>query len=50
MVYNIGIFCVLIFVLLSGCVKVSVKCDIDTIDGALEQCTENPTVTLEKDF
>ena len=46
----IGIFFVLIFTLLTGCVKLSVKCDIDTIDGALEQCTENPTVTLEKDF
>ena len=30
--------------------KVSVRCDIDTIDGAIEQCTENPTVTLNKDF
>ena len=48
------IFFVLFFVILSGCMKVSVRCDIDTIDGAMrstiEQCTENPTVTLNKDF
>ena len=44
------IFFVLFFLLISGCMKVSVRCGIDTIDGAIEQCTENPTVTLNKDF
>ena len=49
------IFFVLFLLGLVGCMKVSVndisiKCDIDTIDGAMKQCTENPTVTLNKDF
>ena len=40
MVYNIEIFCVLIFVILSGCVKVSAH--IDDIDKA--------TISIEKEF
>ena len=40
MVYYIGIFCVLIFVILSGCVKVSAR--IDSADKA--------TISIEKEF
>jgi len=40
MVYYIGIFCVLIFVLLSGCVKVSAH--IEDVDKA--------TISIEKEF
>nr|BAR29599.1 hypothetical protein [uncultured Mediterranean phage uvMED] len=40
MVYYIGIFCVLIFTILSGCVKVSAH--IDDIDKA--------TISIEKEF
>ena len=40
MAYYIGIFCVLIFVLLSGCVKVSAH--IEDVDKA--------TISIEKEF
>ncbi len=51
----IGIFFVLIFVLLSGCVQVGFNCDISNIEepnvqAALEECRDNPGVKLEKDF
>jgi hypothetical protein len=49
------IFLVLFFVLLVGCVKLSVGCDIDKIDmnnkqAALEKCKENPNVTVKGAF
>ena len=49
------IFLVLFFVLLVGCVKLSVGCDIDTIDidnkkAAIEECKENPNVTVKGAF
>jgi len=49
------IFFVLFFVLLVGCVKLSVGCDIDNIDidnkqAALEKCKENPNVTVKGEF
>jgi len=49
------IFFVLFFVLLVGCVKVSVGCEINDIDikdkqAALEKCKENPNVTVKGEF
>ena len=49
------IFLVLFFVLLVGCVKVSVGCDVSNIDikdrqAALEKCKENPNVTVKGEF
>ena len=49
------IFLVLFLGLLVGCVKVSVGCDIDNIDidkkrAALEECKENPNVTVKGEF
>jgi hypothetical protein len=50
-----GIFFVLFFVLLVGCVQVSVGCDVSNIDikdrqAALEKCKENPNVTVKGEF
>ena len=49
------IFFVLFFLLQVGCVKLSVGCDIDNIDidnkrAALEECKENPNVTVKGEF
>ena len=47
------IFLVLFFVLLSGCVKVSVSCKVDNIDeiaSAVEDCKENPTMGIKGEF
>ena len=53
--FYMKIFLVLFFVLLVGCVKLSVGCDIDKIDmnnkqAALEKCKENPNVTVKGAF
>ena len=48
-----GIFLVLFFVLLSGCVKVSVSCKVDNIEeiaSAVEDCKENPTMGIKGEF
>ena len=48
-----GIFFVLFFVLLSGCVKVSIACKVDNIDeiaSAVEDCKENPTMGIKGEF
>ena len=48
-----GIFLVLFFVLLSGCVKVSVSCKVDNIDeiaGGLKDCKEQPNMAISKEF
>ena len=48
-----GIFFVLFFVLLSGCVKVSVSCNVDNIDeiaSAVEDCKETPNMAISKEF
>ena len=48
-----GIFFVLFFVLLSGCVKVSIACkaeNIDEIASAVEDCKENPTMGIKGEF
>jgi len=47
------IFLVLFFVLLVGCVKVSVSCKVDNIDeiaSAVEDCKENPNMAISKEF
>ena len=47
------IFFVLFFVLLSGCVKVSVSCKVDNVDeiaSAVEDCKENPTMGIKGEF
>ena len=47
------IFLVLFFVLLSGCVKVSIACKVDNIDeiaSAVEDCKENPNMAITKEF
>jgi len=47
------IFLVLFFVLLSGCVKVSVSCKVDNIDeiaSAVEDCKEQPNMAISKEF
>jgi starvation-inducible outer membrane lipoprotein len=49
----IGIFLVLFFVLLSGCVKVSVSCKVNNIDeiaSAVEDCKEQPNMAISKEF
>jgi hypothetical protein len=51
--FYIGIFFVLFFVLLSGCVKVSIACKVDNIDeiaSAVEDCKENPTMGIKGEF
>jgi hypothetical protein len=48
-----GIFFVLFFVLLVGCVKVSVSCKVDNIDeiaSAVEDCKEQPNMAISKEF
>jgi len=48
-----GIFLVLFFVLLSGCVKVSVSCKVNNIDeiaSAVEDCKEQPNMSISKEF
>ena len=48
-----GIFFVLFFVLLSGCVKVSVSCNVNNIEeiaSAVEDCKENPTMGIKGEF
>jgi hypothetical protein len=48
-----GIFFVLFFVLLVGCVKVSVSCKVENIDeiaSAVEDCKEQPNMSISKEF
>jgi hypothetical protein len=48
-----GIFFVLFFVLLSGCIKVSIACKVDTVEeiaSAVEDCKENPTMGIKGEF
>ena len=48
-----GIFFVLFFVLLSGCVKVSIACKVDKVDeiaSAVEDCKEQPNMAITKEF
>ena len=48
-----GIFFVLFFVLLVGCVKVSVSCKVDNVEeiaSAVEDCKENPTMGIKGEF
>ena len=48
-----GIFLVLFFVLLSGCVKVSVSCKVNKLDeiaSAVEDCKEQPNMAITKEF
>jgi len=48
-----GIFLVLFFVLLSGCVKVSVSCKVNNLDeiaSAVEDCKEQPNMAISKEF
>jgi len=48
-----GIFFVLFFVLLSGCVKVSIACKVDKVDeiaSAVEDCKEQPNMAISKEF
>ena len=48
-----GIFFVLFFVLLVGCVKVSVSCKVNNIEeiaSAVEDCKENPTMGIKGEF
>lgn len=48
-----GIFFVLFFVLLSGCVKVSIACNVNNIEeiaSAVEDCKENPTMGIKGEF
>jgi len=47
------IFLVLFFVLLSGCVKVSVSCNVNNIEeiaSAVEDCKEQPNMAISKEF
>ena len=48
-----GIFFVLFFVLLVGCVKVSIACNVNNIEeiaSAVEDCKENPTMGIKGEF
>ena len=48
-----GIFFVLILGLLSGCVKVSIACNVNNIEeiaSAVEDCKENPTMGIKGEF
>ena len=48
-----GIFFVLFFVLLVGCVKVSVSCKVDNVEkiaSAVEDCKEQPNMAISKEF
>ena len=47
------IFLVLFFVLLVGCVQVSVSCNVDKVEeiaSAVEDCKENPNMAISKEF
>ena len=47
------IFFVLFFVLLVGCVKVSVSCKVNNIEeiaSAVEDCKEQPNMAITKEF
>jgi len=47
------IFFVLFFVLLVGCVKVSVSCKVDNVEkiaSAVEDCKEQPNMAITKEF
>jgi len=47
------IFFVLFFVLLVGCVKVSVSCKVDNVEkiaSAVEDCKEQPNMAISKEF
>ena len=49
------IFFVLFFTILVGCVKVSATCSVKDIDkenlhNSLEECADNPTLNISKDF
>jgi len=51
--FYMKIFCVLFFVLLSGCVKVSVSCNVNNIEeiaSAVEDCKEQPNMAISKEF
>ena len=51
--FYMKIFFVLFFVLLSGCVKVSIACKVDKVDeiaSAVEDCKENPTMGIKGEF
>jgi len=50
MVLYMRIFFVLFFVLLVGCVKVSVSCKVDDIASAVEDCKEQPNMAISKEF
>ena len=48
-----GIFFVLFFVLLVGCVKVSVSCKVENIEeiaSEVEDCKEQPNMAITKEF
>ena len=49
------IFFVLFFTAIVGCVKVSATCKVSKIDennlhNSLEECRDNPTINITKDF
>ena len=51
--FYMKIFLVLFFVLLSGCVKVSVSCNVNNIEeiaSAVEDCKEQPNMAISKEF
>ena len=51
--FYMKIFFVLFFVLLSGCVKVSIACNVNNIEeiaSAVEDCKENPTMGIKGEF
>jgi len=51
--FYMKIFFVLFFVLLSGCVKVSIACNVNNIEeiaSAVEDCKENPTMGIKGTF
>jgi len=51
--FYMKIFLVLFFVLLVGCVQVSVSCNVDKVEeiaSAVEDCKENPNMAITKEF
>ena len=51
--FYMKIFLVLFFVLLVGCVKVSIACKVNNIEeiaSAVEDCKENPTMGIKGEF
>ena len=49
------IFFVLFFIAIVGCVKVSATCKVSKIEennlhNSLEECRDNPTINITKDF